>query len=91
VDARIARTFPFGERIRATILFEAFNVFNTQFDTAVNTIAYTSVPVIQSGLANGPQVGTIRPVAGTGSGIAAQGFPDGTNARRAQVALRITF
>ncbi|HLI82291.1 MAG TPA: TonB-dependent receptor [Bryobacteraceae bacterium] len=91
VDARLAKTFPIGERIRATLLFEGFNVFNMQYTTQVNTIAYTSVAMLPSGLLNGPRTGTLLPVPGLGAPIAAQGFPDGTNARRLQVGLRIVF
>jgi hypothetical protein len=59
--------------------FEAFNVFNTVYDTFVNTQAYTA------------SNGVLNPVAGLGAGNQSQGFPDGTNARRAQVSLRIVF
>jgi hypothetical protein len=31
------------------------------------------------------------PIPGLGTGTASGGFPDGTNARRAQVSLRVTF
>ena len=34
---------------------------------------------------------TVPPHAGLGSGTASGGFPDGTNARRAQVSARFTF
>src|SRR5262249_50379728 len=79
VDARISRTLPITERIRAIVLFEGFNALNMQYNTAVNSIAYLAVR------------GTLAPVAGAGNGIASQGFPDGTNARRLQVAFRIVF
>ena len=59
--------------------FEAFNVFNTIYSTGVNTEAYSL-----SG-------GVFRPTAGVGVGNQSQGFPDGTNARRAQVSLRLVF
>ncbi len=79
VDARITRTLPFSERVRGYLMFEAFNVFNTQYNTSVNTTGYTS-----SG-------GVLKPVAGVGTGNQSNAFPDGTDARRCQVALRITF
>jgi hypothetical protein len=60
-------------------MFEAFNAFNTQYNTAVITTAYTA-----SG-------GVLKPASGVGSGNQSQAFPDGTNARRCQVALRLTF
>jgi hypothetical protein len=49
------------------------------YNTGVNTEAYS--------LANG----VISPTAGVGVGNQSQGFPDGTNARRAQVSLRLVF
>jgi hypothetical protein len=91
VDARLARVLPITERVKATILFEGFNVFNMQYNTGVNTIAYTSQAVLPPGQANGTATGTLKPVPGLGAGNAAQGFPDGTNARRLQVAIRIVF
>lgn len=79
VDGRIARELPFSERVKASLIFEAFNMFNTQYNTAITTLMYQA-----SG-------GVLRPVANVGNGTQSQGFPDGTNARRAQVALRINF
>ena len=76
---RLTRTIPFTERVQGLLMFEAFNAFNTQYNTGVNTIAYTATS------------GTIVPVAGAGEGNAAGGLPDGTNARRAQLAFRVTF
>jgi len=54
-------------------------VFNTQYNTGVNTSAFSA------------SAGVLKPVTGLGVGNASQGFPDGTNARRCQVALRFTF
>jgi outer membrane receptor for ferrienterochelin and colicin len=85
VDARLTRSIPFGERVKANLSFEAFNVFNTIHNTGVQTAAYS----VSAG-------GILRPVvtngvSHVGDGNASQGFPDGTNARRAQVALRFIF
>jgi hypothetical protein len=91
VDARVARQFTINERIKATLMFEGYNVFNMQYNTGVNNIAYTSVAVLPPGLLNGTQTGTLKPAPGAGAGNAAQGFPDGTNARRLQVGLRLVF
>ena len=86
VDARISRTINLREGVRAVLMFEAFNAFNTQFDTAVNTIAFTATPTTPpTGAVNGPATGILRPVPGLGTGIAAG------PARQCQVALRITF
>jgi uncharacterized protein YfaP (DUF2135 family) len=79
VDARLSRSIPFTERIKASLMFEAFNVFNTQFNTGINTTAYTA-----SG-------GVLKPVTSFGTGNASQAFPDGTNARRMQAAFRLEF
>jgi hypothetical protein len=78
-DARISRELPFTERVRMWLNFEAFNLFNNVYNTGVNTEAYS--------LTNG----VISPTVGVGVGNASQGFPDGTNARRAQVSLRVVF
>ncbi len=91
VDARIARVLSITERVKATLMFEGFNVFNMQYNTGLNTIAFTSAAVLPPGLSNGTQVGTLTPVRGVGAGNAAQGYPDGTNARRLQVGIRIAF
>jgi hypothetical protein len=79
LDARVERQLPFTERVRGKIMFEAFNVFNMMYNTTISTQAYSATN------------GVLTPTAGLGAGRASQGFPDGTNARRAQVALRLTF
>ncbi|MCX6630963.1 MAG: hypothetical protein NTW28_25390 [Candidatus Solibacter sp.] len=85
MDARITRSIPFGERVKANLSFEAFNAFNTIHNTGVQTAAYSVglggilSPVVTAGVSH------------VGDGSASQGFPDGTNARRMQVALRFTF
>ncbi|QOY85846.1 TonB-dependent receptor [Paludibaculum fermentans] len=79
VDARIVRSLPFSERVKANLMFEAFNAFNTQYNTAVNVASYTATG------------GVLSPIANVGTGTQSQGFPDGTNARRMQVAFRLNF
>jgi len=79
VDARLTRNLPISERFKASLLFEGFNVFNTQYNTGVNTQAFSA-----SG-------GILRPTPGLGLGNQSQGFPDGTNARRLQAGLRFVF
>ena len=79
VDMRLSRQIPVNERISATLLFEAFNAFNTQFNTSVNNIAF---------LANS---GVLSPVRDLGLGNSAAGFLWGDNARHLQVGLRIIF
>ena len=79
VDTRLSRDLPFSERIKASLMFEGFNVFNTQYNTGVNTQAFAA-----SG-------GILRPTAGLDLGNQSQGFPDGTNARRLQVGVRVVW
>jgi len=54
-------------------------VFNTQYNTGAATTAFTA-----SG-------GIIKPQVGYGVGNATGAFPDGTSARKGQVAIRLTF
>ena len=84
VDARLTKKFAIGERARLNLGFEAFNAFNTIHNTGIQTAAYSVSgnvlkPVLTSGVSH------------LGDGNASQGFPDGTNARRMQVAVRFTF
>jgi hypothetical protein len=79
VNARLARTVRFGEKVQAQLMFEAYNVANTQFNTSVNNIAY-----VASG-------GILKPAPGLNVGNASYGLVNGTNARSGQVALRIVF
>jgi hypothetical protein len=84
VDARLSRSLPISERVKATLLFEAFNVFNTIHNTGVQTAAYSvSGNVLKPVLTGGVSL--------LDTGNASQGFPDGTNARRMQVGLRFVF
>ena len=78
-DARLTRTVALNERWKMLLSFEAFNVFNHVSNTAVSTQAYE--------LRNR----VLTPSPGLGQGVASAGYPDGTNARRAQVSLRFTF
>jgi hypothetical protein len=82
VDARLTKELPFTERFRVYLNFEAFNVFNTISNTFVNTEAFNT------GASNSM---VLTPTPGLGNGNASQGFPDGTNARRAQVSMRFVF
>ncbi|MBV8834365.1 MAG: TonB-dependent receptor [Acidobacteriaceae bacterium] len=79
VDARLTKMLPITERWKVTLNFEVFNL--------TNTIAYTSISNRQFN-ANGLN---LVPASGFGIYTASAGFPDGTNARRAQVSIRIDF
>jgi hypothetical protein len=78
-DARLSKLLPFGERYRVYLNFEAFNITNSIVDTTLRGQAYTL------------KGGILLPTAGYGTGSASAGFPDGTNARRAQVSARFVF
>ena len=78
-DARITKIIPFKERYQIHLNFEAFNAFNHISNSSVNTQAYQAT------------AGVLIPTARLGEGSASQGFPDGTNARRAQVSARFVF
>jgi hypothetical protein len=79
VDSRLTKIFPIREQMQLHMNFEVFNTFNRVSNTSVNTTAYNA------------RTGVLTPVAGVGTGTASGGFPDGTNARRAQVSLRFIF
>jgi hypothetical protein len=79
VDARITRQITISETVKLNLSFEAFNATNTISNTGVNTQAYTATS------------GVLRPTANLGIGNQSQGFPDGTNARRCQLSLRLVF
>ena len=78
-DARLSKILPFTERFRTTLSFEVFNLTNTITYTSITNRGYT---------ANGFN---ITPATGLGVPTQSAGFPDGTNARRAQVGIRIDF
>jgi hypothetical protein len=79
-DARLTKSLPFDERFRLDFTFEVWNITNSQVDTAITNQAYVETNRIL----------TLTPGA-FGAGIQSAGFPDGTNARRAQVGARLVF
>lgn len=78
-EARLSKSFPVTERVLAMFNFEVFNLFNNVYNTSVNSQAYQATNGVLS----------VTPRLGEGS--ASAGFPDGTNARRAQIGLRLIF
>jgi hypothetical protein len=88
VDARLAKKLPIGgERIVVYLQMEAFNVFNTPYNTSRRTAEYDFLNVTSGGVVT--PVLRFRPDYGTPSSTAAS--PDGTTNRRAQVVLRVVF
>jgi hypothetical protein len=85
LDARLSKGFGLPRESRLVVGFEATNLFNHISYTGVNQTAY------RSAFNAATKIGTLTPVTGLGLGTASGGFPDGTNARRAQVSLRYTF
>lgn len=79
VNARLGKTLAFTERIRATLAFEAYNVLNNQYTTAVNNVAFVATS------------GVLHPVPGVGAPIGSSAYPYGSTARRAQVSVRFQF
>ena len=96
-DTRLTKNIPIREKMNLALSFEVFNLTNTISNTSVLTTGFTAA---NKGTATAPNF-VVAPCAsataascaletpGVGNGSA--GFPDGTNARRAQVAARFTF
>ncbi len=97
LDARISHTWRIREKMTLSALFEAFNVTNTISNTSVMAPGFTAA---NKGTITAPNF-VIAPCASAtattcapetpGLGTASAGFPDGTNARRAQVGARFVF
>ncbi len=90
-DARIAKMLPLTERVKAYLMFEAFNVFNHPILGGPSprvTQQYTAIRQT-SGALNG--IIALVPNSAYGTILQTQAPPDGTTARRAQVALRFVF
>jgi hypothetical protein len=78
-DFRLSKVFPITERVSTMFLFEVFNATNTPTITSVLTQAFQA------------SAGVLTPTPRLGEGTQSAGFPDGTNARRAQIGLRVIF
>jgi hypothetical protein len=78
---RLTKNIPLPrENMRLSLNFEAYNIANNWSPTALTTQAYTEAKGVL----------TYTPTA-FGVGTSDGGFPDGTQARRLQVAARFTF
>ena len=78
-DIRFSKLFTFADRYSLQLMFDVFNLSNSQYNTSVQSQAYSA------------SKGVLTPTARLGEGSASAGFPDGTNARRAQVGVRFSF
>ncbi len=96
VDARLSKKLPFTERVTGYLTFEAFNLFNTPYDTARTAQQFVlaqcsgaTLPAACYGNATGPTLSQFNSTYNRPTSDALS--PDGTSARRAQVSLRLTF
>jgi hypothetical protein len=96
-DGRLAKTWAIRENMSFELLFEAFNVTNTVATTSVVSSGFQAANL---GTATAPNFviapcasATATTCAPTTPGLrsATAGFPDGTNARRADVGVRFVF
>jgi len=79
-DARLSKIIDLTERVRLYLNLEVFNLSNAVVDTSITNQAYLEAK----------RVLTYTP-GGFGVGTTSAGYPDGTNARRAQVGVRLSF
>lgn len=88
VDLRLSRTFRVKEKVSVEIIAEGFNIFNRANFNGFNTTVYN---VVNNGTqdASVPLQFTTNPTFGLPDNDGSQ--PDGTNARRFQVAARFVF
>jgi hypothetical protein len=61
VDARLTKKLPFTERVTGYLSFEAFNLFNTPYDTSRTNAKYTlNTCTATSTVANCPPAPPVR-------------------------------
>lgn len=96
-DTRLTKNFVIHEKMNLALSFEVFNLTNTISNTGVFTTGFTAA---NKGTATAPNFVVAPCTSATtavcapetpGVGNASGGFPDGTNARRAQVGARFSF
>ncbi|HLK63625.1 MAG TPA: carboxypeptidase regulatory-like domain-containing protein [Bryobacteraceae bacterium] len=86
---RVSREFRMTERIRVEALAEGFNVFNHSNYNGFNDTLYTAAATSNTTPLATPIV--LTPTAGFNAPVSDSSPPDGTNARRLQLALRFRF
>src|SRR5262249_16322246 len=89
IDLRVARNFRLAERFTIQILGEGFNIFNRSNFNGFNTTLYDAQATTVTTPVETPVVLTQRNNFGIPSADGSQ--PDGTNARRFQLAFRFRF
>jgi hypothetical protein len=88
-DLRLARDFTLTERLRIEVIGEAFNLFNTTNFNGYTTTAYQAVATtVTTPLATPVRLNTDTNYFRANSNSSQ---PDGTNARRFQLAMRLRF
>jgi hypothetical protein len=88
-DLRVARDLALTERLRVELLGEAFNLFNRSNFNGFNTTAFFATATTATTPLNAPVVLTNNAAYFSRTNNSSQ--PDGTNARRFQLALRLRF
>ena len=96
-DTRLTKAFQLREKMSLSLLFEVFNLTNTPATTGVIASGFSAANL---GTAAAPNF-VIAPCASATASVCAPstpglrsataGFPDGTNARRADAGLRFVF
>jgi hypothetical protein len=79
-DVRISKIVQMGEKVKGAFNFEVFNVSNSVAYTGITNQVYQEAKGVL----------TLTPSA-YGVGSSDGGFPDGTQARRMQIGVRVTF
>jgi hypothetical protein len=97
VNPRLTKSIPIREKMTLSLIFELFNLTNTIHNTSVSSQGFTAA---NKGANTAPNLvvapctsatATVCVPTTPGLGTASAGFPDGTNARRAQVDVRFRF
>jgi hypothetical protein len=91
IDARLSKVFPIRERMKAMFTFDAFNVTNHRYATAVNTRMYVLSTVAGVPTLTYQGAPAVAAASAVGVATASQGFPDGTTARRLQIGARLIW
>jgi len=96
-DTRLSKNFPVHEKMYLSLSFEVFNLTNTVSNTGVISQGFTAANKGTATATNfvvapcASATATVCAPTTPGLGTASGGFPDGTNARRAQAGLRFVF